>query len=471
MNTMIAAVAALVLSGSVAIGQNTPDQRQTGGGKGGGASPGAVELDRDPTRLESIGLELNLPLGVKAESVRYGSSSSSAVTLPDGLGILLIKEQKTTREDLDAAGVLDGIRRQLVGALGFELIERVDDLRIGVWRGSRLYVRKAVESGGFGFRGVTVFKLRPRAFLIFDQSFSGSAQGFTRSRRLTESIIATMNLDAVAGESLQRAAGLRSTEALLDQLTFEDYEAVLTGRSGERWERLYTPGQTGEIMDDAEHGYRRIRSWAGYKGELRTEDRSEWSDEERELGYVLQIDAMALEPSLRVDSRSVFFVSLDGNEETWTIRMSLTQNGEKTVSTATGVRVGDQLTVSTVQGREPTETVRPVVPGTGYVAQAKTYMLGHLIVHKGLVGDFASYAFNSTTSAVSLRWDRVSRSGSDPDRWVVRTKLTPKSPVSETEYGKDGGLLRVTLANGRVWEPTTLGSLVDLWERKGLPLR
>jgi len=433
------------------------------------AAPQPIELSRDPTRIPSLGMSLNLPEGVRAETVRYADAASTAIKLPDDLGLLLIREQRTTNENLDAGGVVAAVREQFVTQRGFTVIDQQPDLRIGIWDAQRIYLRSPAGADGTAYRGITVFAPKTRSFLVFDLSLAGDDDKFARARRLYETIVATMNLEEMSSKTVQRSAALRATDAVVSRLTLEDFDAVMTGRSTDRWERLFTPAGTGDRMDDTEHGYRRIRSWSGYKGELTGKDRSEFNDEDRELGYLIQIDAMILERDLRVDSRAVFFMSLNAQEETWTIRMALERDGQRTVSTVTGARRGGNLRVTTTQGRQPPTVTSPEVPSEGYLPQFMTYHMGALLAHKGLIGEFASYAYNSSSDAVSLRVDSVTRGPRD-DTWRVTTKTTPESPPSTALYDEDAELVRVTLANGRQWQPTALDDLIDLWKRKGLPL-
>lgn len=433
------------------------------------APEGTLELARDPVRIRSLGMTLNLPRGVKAETVRYADSVSTAIKLPDDLGLLLIKEQRTTNEGLDARGVVRAVRDRFVNENNYELVGEQPDLRVGLWDAHRVYLRSPMGPSGRAYRGVTVFAHKERSFLVFDLSLSGEEGRFDRARRLYETIVATMNLEEMSSESVQRSAALRATQAVLSRLTLEDYDAVMTGRSTDHWERLHTPAGTGDPMDDTEHGYRRIRSWSGYKGELTKKDRASFDEEDRELGYLIQIDAMILERDLRIDSRALFFMSLDASEETWTIRMALTRDDQRTVSTVTGARRGSDLMVTTTQGRNPPTVTRPEVPEEGYIPQFLTYHLGRIFAHKGLVGEFASYAYNSTSDTVALRWDSVARD-TDEGVWRVTTKKTPEAPPSTALLDESARLVRVTLANGRVWEPIELETLIDLWKRKGLPL-
>lgn len=434
-------------------------------------APAYTELERDPVRIESIGLTINLPVGSTAETIRIADSTSTAVVLPAQLGTIIIKEQRTLSEELDAKEAVESIKTQLTRTLGYEIIAEQPDLRVGIWSGSRFYAKSTRQNNPAAYRGISIFQLKAQTFLVFDLTVEGDEQRFADARALYETSIATMDLEEMSSETLKRAAGFKATQSLIASIEFEDYDAVLTGRNGERWERLYTPAKTGEEMDATEHGYRRVRSWAGYRGELTSKDKSDWNDTDRQLGYLVQIDALALEQAMRIESRSIFFMSLDATEEAWTIRMAIKRDAAETQSSAiTGARTGSKLTITTTSGQGAPTVTRPYIPEDGYITQVQSYLMGPFLVHKDLSGEFASYAYNAASGAVSIRWDIAQRDKDDPDTRRITTKTSPESPASTAVYDKDGKIKRVELGIGRIWEPIPLKDLLDLWKRKGLPL-
>ncbi len=443
-------------------------------------TPNLTELEPDPITIESIGLSLNLPIGGRAETVRIGTSTSTGISLPDGLGTIIVKEQRTSNEKLTAKGAAESIRDQLMNLPGAMVIAEQPELRVGIWSGHRFYVRTppAKAGGSPTYRGISIFGLKPKTFLIFDLTMQGSESAFQNARIMYETSIATMNLQEMSSQSLKRIAGFKLTKALIDQLTIEDYDAVLTGKKSERWERLFTPAPSGDEMDATEHGYRRIKSWSGYKGEMGSKDRNKWSQDDRKLGYLIQLDSMALDSGLRIDSRALYFMSLDGNEETWTIRMTvkdsnnLGEDGKPTSqdSAITGARIGGKLNITSVDGNSPPTTISPFIPEEGYITQVQSYLLGPLITQQKLQGDFAAYAYNPVTNSVTLRWDISEQPPQSPGMWSVTTKTSPDTPPTTALFDAHGDLMRVRLTNGRLWEPIELERLLSLWKRKGLPI-
>jgi len=439
-----------------------------------------IELEIDPITIDSIGLTLNLPKGSQAETVRIGNKTSTGIALPADLGTIIIKEQRTTNKKLTATQASNSIRDRLLSTPGAMTIAEQPNLRVGIWTGHRFYIRTPSPTPGGQplYRGVTIFGHKPQTFLIFDFTLQGTESQFQIARVLYETSVGTMNLQEMTSQTLKRSAGFRATNALLDQLTIDDYAAVLTGKKDERWERLYTPAKSGDEMDAAEHGYRRVRSWSGYKGELGTKDKSKWNPEDRKLGYLLQIDSMAMDEGLRIDSRAMFYMSLNGEEETWTIRMTLKDENNLDLegrvtsqdSAITGARIGGKLTITTVRDAGTPSTISPFIPEEGYITQVQSYLIGALIVHKKLQGDFASYAYNPVTNSVTLRWDIAEQPPQSPGLWSISTKTSPTTPPTTTLYDAHGSFMRVLLSNRRLWEPIELDRLLSLWKRKGLPI-
>ncbi len=444
-------------------------------------APDLTEMEIDPITIDSIGLSLNLPKNAQAETVRIGNSTSTGIALPADLGTIIVKEQRTSNPDLTSLEAAQSIRDQLLKTPGSELVSEQPSLRAGIWTGHRIYikVRGRTQAAPPVYRGVTIFSHKPNTFLVFDYTIEASEERFEIGRVMYETIVTSMDLQEMSSETLKRAAGFSSMQSLLNQLTIEDYDAVLTGKKGERWERLYTPAASGDEMDATEHGYRRVRTWSGYKGELGTKERDKWNAEDRKLGYLVQIDSMALDSGMRIDSRAIFYMSLDGEEEVWTIKMTLkdetqkkgTKASEPRISSVTGARIGGKLSITSVDGKAAPSTVSPFIPEEGYITQVQSYLIGPLIAHKKLQGDFASYAYNPITNTVTLRWDIAEQPAQSPGLWNITTKSSPDSPPSTAQFNARGELMRVRLSNKRMWEPITLDRLLSLWKRKGLPLQ
>lgn len=468
-HTLLILLATLCLLAPGAAAQTTPPP--TPGQTTRAALPTATELEQDPVRIDALNLNIFLPKGSVAETTSFGANATLGVGFPDQVAVMIIKEQRTNDPELSVSQVADNIIRQLTrfgNSKTGSLLTREKTLQIKLWKGERFYVRLAgVDGKPDTVRGMTIFQSQPQRFVIFD--LTTLYKDFDIARTMYETSVGTMDLGNPTEQDVRRAAALKRMLSFMDLRSVDDYQQAMTGKK-DRWERLYLPAPSGDDMDATEYGYRRVRSWGGFKGELTDKPQSKWSKDDRTLGYFVQIDAMALDQDLRVDTRSTFYMAEDGSEESWTIKMSLRQGDEQQTSTITGARARKNLVVMTDSSSSPPSKISPLIQGEGYVSQTLTYMLGNLLAQNADPGEYASYAYNSAQGKISLRWDMVEHPEDTPDLIKVTTKVSNDTPPTVSLYDKDGKLLRVRLANGRIWEPIELDRLIKLWQRKGLPL-
>ena len=458
-----------------------PSQPPAGPASQVSGAPVGVKLEATPTRLDAIGLSVFLPVDSKAEMTSYGANATMGVEFPDGMGVLVIKSQKTTNPDVTTRDVVDSIVDQLRRANGREdmqgnilqttvtVRERQSGLAAGGIEGERVYLDfPAFEDQPALVRGFSVFRIQPRHFVVFD--LMCEERVFPTAQTLYETTVGTMDLSGLEARSEARAAAIDNARSLLDTLT-PDQLRELADSYGERWERLYTPSVTGDESDDTEHGYRRIRFKAGFRGEVSGKPESRWRGSDKTPGFIVQLDAMALEPNLRVDTRAVYFVSEDFKEESWTVNMALRQGEVTTESSVTGARSGTSMTVQLKQPGMPLQDTKPLIQGDAYVSQVIAQVMVPLLVRHQQTGDFAFYAYNPGTNTITLRQDTVEQPESTPELWVVRSRPDANTPPAKHLYNGLGEPLRTELHNGRIWEPITLDRLVNLWKRKGLPLK
>ncbi len=118
---------------------------------------------------------------------------------------------------------------------------------------------------------------------------------------------------------------------------------------------------------------------------------------------------------------------------------------------------------------EPQKT-HPLIQGEGYMSQVQSYLIGNLLAHDAPPGEYASYVYNSSLGAIALRWDIVEHPEETPDLIKITTKTSKNTPANVSLYNSSGELMRVRLANERIWEPIELERLIKLWRKKGLPL-
>jgi hypothetical protein len=462
LNALITAIILPMLLSQETLAQTSPPD----------ATPTTTNFETKPTRIDALNLSILLPEGSVSSSTSYGNSTSVGIGFPNQIGVMNIKELKTQNAELTIEQVVESFIKQLTrfgNSTTGTVIEHKKDFRIKLWKGQRFYVRIPGTGGKpDSVRGMTVFEHKPKHYIVFD--LTTLASDFDRCRVMYEATVGTMDLGNPTDEDVRRSAAIRRMIDFVDMRSFEDIQGITTGRSTDRWERLYLPAVTGDDMDATEYGYRRTRSWTGYKGDLSDKPKSRWTEDDRTLGYLMQIDAMAIEEDLRVDTRSTFYTSIDGEEESWTIKMSLRQGTLNSTSTITGARSRKNLVVLTDSNDAPPTKTTPLIQGEGYISQALSYMTSSLLAKHAIPGDYASYVYNGSAGAITLRWDLVEHPEDSPELVRITSKASKDTPATVSLYNGKGELLRVRLSNGRIWEPIELDRLISLWKKKGLPL-
>lgn len=449
-------------------------------------APNAVRLSSQPVRIEALGLTLFLPEGAGAQNVTQGQAGSVAtqVVFPDASGFTAIHGKRSRDEALTLTGVTDELAEKMLTAAGkinaqgkliegtsrANIIERDPDLTINGFPADRFYVEfPQVGRETPEVRGYTVFKTGPGRFVIFEL-FTDLLK-LDKARVNYETMISSAEFTAGEDIDIKRSTMVRAGVGALASLTPADYRDVMNN-SGQRWERLYSPARTGDDLDAREHGYRRLRAWVGRRGELNPiRPESEWSDLEREPGFLLRIDALLLENDLRVDSQAIYFLSVDRTRESWTVKMSL-REGDAPPNRweETGAREDTSMVVRVEQNASPPRVIKPLAQTEGYISVLESYMMGPLLVKAGVPADFAFYAYQSQGEKVSMRTDSVKRPQGADGPFEITTRPREDGPSQTARYRPDGSLIRIERPDGRIWEPIEFDRLVALWRAKGLPL-
>lgn len=443
-------------------------------------SPTGVKLDSTPTRLDALNLAVHLPVGSKAEMTSFGSNATMGVEFPDNLGVMVIKGQRTTNPDLTISQVVDSIIDQLKRANGRQTIEgrivdtdvtvrsRTPDLSVAGVKGERVYLDFPSFNGDPALvRGFSVFRAEPLRFIVYD--LMTEERHFETARVMYETAVGSMDLSSLDQQAARRAQAIERARAVVDAMGADEFRSLADTYS-ERWERLYTPAKSGDDADATEHGYRRIRVSAGVKGEVTGKPERNWRPGDRIPGFIVRLDAMALETGMRIDTRAVYFVSEDFREEAWTVNMALRQGETSTESSVTGARTGGSMTVQLEQSRLPPQITKPVIQGEGYLSQAIAQLMVPILVRNAEPGEYAFYAYSPSSNTIALRTDTVEQPEASPGLWIVRSRPDANTPEAKHFYNATGELIRTELHNGRIWEPIELDRLVTLWRRKGLPL-
>ncbi len=477
-STLLALSAPLLVGFTASVGPAQTASRPQTPARAGDVT--GVKLQSAPTRIDALEMSFFLPEGSEAQTVTIGTNPKVSVKLPRNLGEMLIEGRRSTKTDLRVAQVIDSMIQQFESLGSFvretpggkvfvkPQLEKRTAMQLAGLSGERIYMRfPATEVRPEEIRGVTVFQTEPGRFIVFD--LAAPAALADESVRTYETVVGTMDVTDRDALAARRGAALDRTKAVLASLTPDELR-VLAESQAERWERLFTPARSGDDMDAAEHGYRRVRVRKGFRGEVSGKPERSWNTQEKLPGLIVQLDAMALETDLRIDTRAVYFVSEDLEQEAWTVRMALRQGETVTESSVTGARSGSGMVVQLDQQNMAPTVTRPMIQGEGYVPQAITHLLSPLLARRAQAGEYASYAYNPQSNTITMRWDTVEQPADRPGLWLVRSRPDDNTPATTHVFNAQGRLLRSELHNGRLWEPIEPDRLVSLWRRKGLPL-
>jgi hypothetical protein len=463
-----------------------------------------VEFSDSYLKLDSVGLLMRLPVGVRSELGTGADLAAATVTAEDRTWMVQIETPRTGRSDVTLKDAAEAMIEQLISSspalvnpedkkvVGFrgKLIEKSDNLVLPGGNAVRFYVEMQEADAGVPIvRGFTLFQPGAERFVTID--FRTPAKAFAKTRLAYEAMVSTAQFSDVATLSTGRKAAIETTMALLRRTTPEDLTKLVD--RPERWQRLFIPGKTGSRADDIEVGYRRVRSSLGKRGQLDpTRDAKNYTKAEQEEGLVFQMDARALDldrfgldakVKQIIDSQSVYFMTLDRQSEAWSNRTAV--KGAKSTGQLTelGARSGTDMTVS-VTGSGESASVRPMIRGdlasSGYLSQLETRIFPQLLVRTKLPSEFGAYCWNSTAQAITLRRDTLEQPADQPGIWKLTTRQTEDSDPEVAYYNAKGELLRIELRrrgvnpneviDPMIWEPITLEALAQLWRSKGLPM-
>ncbi len=448
------------------------------------SNPGAVEFGDEPLRIESIGLTMPLPVGSVSQIDSAGNIVGGKIAAKDQRWIIRIASPKGT-ESMTTAQIGDSALELLLESYGItdkdanvlgtrgRLISREPPegsppILISGKPADRWYVKlPPLEGRNDLMRGFTVIQAAPGQFLTFE--LLTTEPEFERSRGIYQTTIAAATIadPRVLAESRVGAitAGLRLFENLGTDAVKE-----IVAANPERWERLYRPSPTGSAQDEVEVAYRRTRLSIGNRTALGS---GGTSGSDRQEGFVVEIDARLLDGSNIIDSRSVYFMSFDREEEAWVLTNALRTAGSASkppVFRETGGRIGKSMTVRVDGTGTPATTTKPSVRDEGYLNQVETVILPRLLIRHGVTAEFGFYAYQSSANTIRLRRDTLDHPPERPEQWRVTSRPTEDSRPILSFFDSAGRHLRTEMPDGSFWEPTDLKELARLWKSKGLPM-
>ncbi|MCC6677478.1 MAG: hypothetical protein IT436_10070 [Phycisphaerales bacterium] len=439
-----------------------------------------VEMADDPFALDTVGMSIRLPVGARAETTSFGGQTSVQVIPPDSTWLIRIQTPRVPNKTMSALEVATEAMNQLLASVSVEdqkggvlgtfgqVLKEPHEVNLSQ-KAARFYVwlPNSAKSSAV-VRGYTVFKTGPDQFCAFD--LTTAEPEFGRVQGIYEATIATATFTDSIELSESRGKLVKAGLGLFKGLSDKEYRELI-GDGAERWERLYRPSKTGAVNDDEEIAYRRIRAWVGKRGDLDPErTKGTGTAADKRVGYLVQMDARGVDGRTVIDSRAVYFMSPDRSEEAWVVRNALKEpKGEPLVSSEIGGRTGESVSVTTSTSATPSQTIRPLIQGQGYISGFESVMLPRLLTRAATPGEYGFYAYQSKAGMIRLRRDVVEQPADRPGVWKITSKLGEDQKPQVAYYTAEGKLIRTELPDGSVWEPIELDRLVQIWRNKGLP--
>jgi hypothetical protein len=363
---------------------------------------------------------------------------------------------------------------QLVGVNG-AIIEARKQVTIDKWPADRVYfsVPGAQAKDPAVIRGLTVIKNAANQFLIFELVTTEPA--FARSKAIYETTVQTAHIEDPETLNTERAAAIAAGQRVLQGLGPSALQDLVNS-TPERWERRYKPAPGGADADAQELGYRWIRVHPGTRANLDSGGgKNAAGAGNRQQGLIVQMDARVLEGEYTIDSQAAFFLApdaaLDQSEEAWSVKNAIRKGGKTDVVHEIGARTGKSMVVNVEGTGIPEKTVKPVFQGEGYISRVEAWLLPQLLLKAGATADFAFYSYQSEAGSVCMRRDTLEQPQDKPGLWKLTSRLSDDKKPQVSYYNAKGELIRTEMADGSIWEPTTVEKLKQLWESKHLPMK
>ena len=443
-----------------------------------------VELSGMPTDLDTLGIRVFLPINAAAQTtILPGGKSKTVITPADESWVMQVFSSISGNKALTCeealAAVVDQRKRQLELAPtgnrpGESLVREVDrlaSLELGGHPAARSYVcLLAPPERSVPVTGYTIINPGPGRFLILQLDCSSDV--FDRARVVYETVCAAAQFPAAEDLDTKRSAAIMAGREFLSTITTEDMDRALEPKP--QYIRIFVPSPTKSPGDAREVGYQKLEIRKGQLGELDpTRNKSSWSVDERETGYLVRVDARMLQDQWVFDSRAIFFLSLDRQRESWSILVEQKTGAAVSKSTQTLVRSGTRLEVRTERPGLPPEAKGYDLPEDQYISAVERYMLPRIVAHKiepplPAYLDLAFYCFDTTRAVVTLRREIFDRA--EVGHWVCETMPGEGQPTWTSNYTADGAMMSRLIPPLQVMEPSTAERISALWKDKQLPI-
>jgi hypothetical protein len=447
--------------------------------------PTRVEFADDPLRLDAVGLTMLVPTNAAVQSTRIGGTTTAQIVDKASRWLINVQTPQATTPESSVTTAADQTIALIQGSVGVtdpsqtkvvsteaKLLSRnrgelsgqaVEQFYLSVPRG-------VAGDAGRLVKGYTIFKPTPNQFVVLELVTTESE--FPTVRPVFETVAGTATFADMTRVSQSRAAAIQAGTALFARLTPADWNALLDGV--ERWQRLSRPSATGDASDAEEIGYRGLAFRRGNRGEIDPDrDMATWSAADRDEGYLARVRVRVLEGKDQViDSEANYFTTPDRTDESWEVRTYVRTRAGKTLGTwrETGGRAGQDVTVQVEQTGQSPRVVKPLIQGEGYLGAVEALLLPRVMIRSAAQSEFAYYTYRTQSENISLRRDRLDKAKTPGGGWVITTTFREGEREQVASYTQAGELIQIDLGDGRVWKPTELDALFNLWKRKGLPV-
>ena len=470
------------------------DPGKTPGHQAPSTGNGGIALSDNEFHLDSVGLHIRLPMGAEAESVRIGDRTTVQISPVEAKWLINIQTPVTSNEKATPREVADRTIEAIQASVGVlvavdhdvkftdsqaKLFDRVDDLKLPGGGVSRFYVSVPSDADARSkarlVKGYTIFKPGPKQFVIFE--LICGEPDFSKARIAYETSVGTASFENSDTIATSRRNAIHAGLELFSHLPEQAYLDAMGSQEQETWYRLYVPSSTGSIKDDEELGYRGVKFWKGFRGEIDPKNpRTSWTPADKVEGYLAQDRSRVLVNGMIADSVTICFMTPDRTEETWSSTTAVKDRASgKPMATVNeiGSRLKDDVTVVTNESSKPTKTTKPAIAGDGYISQFERSLLPRLLARQHVSKEYGFYAWDTLSRSIVFRRDTVegrqTSMAKDAKIWNVVTTIRDESKKQTTTVSDKGEVLGVSLEDNRTWDLIDVASLRSLWKEKGLP--
>jgi hypothetical protein len=441
------------------------------------AAPKGVttEFEPAPLSLEEANITLLIPKGAKSEA-QHGAGAAEIQIIPEDKSWII---RIYTRQFADRSMTTSELMKAQIELVEASVSQEgskastIEHNKIAMVAGrpaERVYLQVPSKDGKSEIvRGITVFKSQPGSFVFCDVLCDKSR--FESARVAYEDTQTTLSVVDQA-ESQERVATLvKSGTQLLTSLSEADLKEIVS--RPERWERLYVPAKDGDPEKAREVGYRRIQTGFGKRSQFAQFG----SGADDAPGFFVQIDSRLRVGENYADMQGIFFMTVDRKEELWTLSTALKTPEKTHVARELGARKDEAMTVTTTDGNSlaNSKPVHTTIPPEGYISRVEHYLLPQILVKQKVLSEFGFYSYQHEDKQIRMRRDALTQADKNGKVFELTTSLRSmggeKTLVQTTRIRDTGELIETRLADGSVWEPTNIKTLLELWRAKGLPVK